>query len=377
MLARLEQELRTLGARTERRPTVLYGWVPASPGLEDQPALGFVAHVDTSPEMTGRDVRPRVHASYNGQDITFPDDPGLVLSPREHPALAAKRGHDVITASGQTLLGADDKAGVAIVMTLVERLVASDAPTHGPVSVAFTTDEEIGHGVDAFDIALFGADAAFTLDGGEAGELEIENFNALGLRVTFSGFNTHPGYAAGKMANAMRAAGRFLASLPMDRSPERTADRAGFVHPWHIDGGVDRVVVQLIARDFDFDQAHRHARQVETLARESAAFTPGVTVVTELTEQYRNMHDAIAARPDLIARAEAAIRRAGIEPVRGLIRGGTDGARLSAMGLPTPNLFAGQHNIHSRLEWVTVQDMEAAVRTCVALVTTEDAESTG
>lgn len=367
LLEQLAEELRDFGLAPDLRTGLLIARVAASPGLEASPCVGFIAHVDTSPEVPGAGVKPIVHEAYDGRDLRFPDDPALTLRPSDHPALAARAGHDIVTASGLTLLGADDKAGVAIVMTLAERLVRGGETPHGPVSLAFTTDEEIGKGADGFDIEAFGAVAAYTLDGGEVGELEAENFNADGVTVTFTGFNTHPGYAKGKMANALRALGHFLAWLPSELSPERTSDREGFAHPHTVAGGVERASVQLILRDFDRDALERHAALVDRLAREAAARVPGVGVDVARNEQYRNMRDALAEHPHVITLAEAAIRAAGIEAVRKPIRGGTDGAKLSAMGLPTPNLFAGQHNIHSRLEWVSVQDMEKAVEMCERL----------
>lgn len=365
LLDRLAAELRTFGVRPDLRPGLLLARLDATPGHEHAPRIGFIAHVDTSPEVPGDGVKPIVHRAYDGRDLVLPDDAAIVLRASEQPALARKLGHDIITASGRTLLGADDKAGVAIVMTLAERLAGGVA--HGPVSIAFTTDEEIGHGADGFDLAAFGAVAAYTLDGGEAGEIEAENFHADGVTVTFTGFNTHPGYAKGKMANALRALGHFLASLPADLSPERTSAREGFAHPHTAGGGVERATAQVILRDFELEALDRHAALVETLAAGAAARVPGVSVKVERVEQYRNMRARLAEHPHVAAFAEQAIREAGLDVLRRPIRGGTDGSKLSAMGLPTPNLFAGQHNIHSRLEWVSVQDMEKAVEVCERL----------
>lgn len=365
LLEALAAELRTMGVRPDLRPGLLIARIDATPGHERAPRIGFIAHVDTSPEVSGEGVKPIVHPAYDGRDLALPDDESIVLRASEQPALARKIGHDIITASGRTLLGADDKAGVAIVMTLAERLVGG--VPHGPVSIAFTTDEEIGHGADGFDIAAFGAVAAYTLDGGEAGEIEAENFHADGVTVTFTGFNTHPGHATGTMANALRALGHLLAALPADVSPERTSDREGFIHPHTAGGGVERASVQLILRDFDLDALERQAALVGELASEAAARVPGVSAHVDRVEQYRNMRDRLAEHPHVVALAEQAIREAGLAVLRRPIRGGTDGAKLSAMGLPTPNLFAGQHNIHSRLEWVSVQDMEKAVEVCERL----------
>lgn len=366
MLERLSGELSAMGIAADLRSDLLLARIPASAGFEQAPCVGFVAHVDTSPELPGAGVSPVVYRAYDGGDIRYADDPALVLRPSEHPALAAKRGHDIVTASGLTLLGGDDKAGVAIVMTLAERLMSSEVP-HGPVSVAFTTDEEIGRGADGFDLEAFGAVAAYTLDGGEIGELESENFNADAAVVTFTGFNTHPGYGKGKMANALRALGHFLASLPAELSPEHTDDRQGFLHPHTIDGGVERATVQVNLRDFDADAMRMHARLVDRLAAQAASKVTGVTHTVEHAEQYRNMHDVLERHPHVVRFAEEAIREAGLTVVRTPIRGGTDGAKLSAMGLPTPNLFSGQHNIHSRLEWISIQDMETSVAVCIHL----------
>ena len=355
-----------MGVQPDLREGLLIAHVAPTPGREGAPCVGFIAHVDTSPEVSGAGVRPLTHEAYDGRDLVLPDDPSLVLRASEQPALAAKAGHDIITASGLTLLGADDKAGVAIVMTLVERLIEGATP-HGRVAVAFTTDEEIGRGADGFDLGAFDAVAAYTLDGGEAGELESENFNADGMTVTFTGFNTHPGYAAGKLANALRALGHFLAALPPDLSPERASDREGFIHPHAASGGVERATTQLIIRDFALDRLDEHAAAVESAANEAAATVPGVSVTIERVEQYRNMRDMLAGHPHVVTFAEEAMREAGLSVIRRPIRGGTDGSKLSAMGLPTPNLFAGQHNIHSRLEWVSLQDMEKAVEVCERL----------
>ena len=366
LLETLATELAALGLRPDLRTGLLIGRIPPSPGRESAPGIGFIAHVDTSPEVSGDGVKPVVHRNYDGRDLLFEDDPALVLRASEQPALARQIGHDIVTASGLTLLGADDKAGVAIAMTLADRLIREQLP-HGPVSLAFTTDEEVGRGSAGFDLEAFGAVAAYTLDGGEAGELEAENFNADSMTVTFTGFNTHPGYAKDRMVNALRALGRFLASLPADLSPERTADRDGFVHPHTVSGGVERASVELILRDFDLDALNRHAALVDALALDAAAAIGGVTVAIARDEQYRNMREGLEAHPQVVRYAEDAIRAAGLTVIRRPIRGGTDGAQLTAMGLPTPNLFAGQHNIHSRLEWVSVQDMEKAVEVCIHL----------
>jgi tripeptide aminopeptidase len=312
-------------------------------------------------------VTPIVHARWDGGDIVLPDDPSAVLRASEHPELAAQIGHDIVTASGLTLLGADDKAGVAVAVEAAAQLTAQPGIPHGRIRLCFTPDEEIGRGADRFDVARFGASCAYTLDGGALGELEFESFSADLMTVRFTGFNTHPGYARGKMVNAIKAAARFVDRLPADRlSPETTDGYDGFVHPYQLETSVDRTIVRVLLRDFATDRLREHQRLVESLARLAAAET-GTQVDFEVREQYRNMREVLDRHPEVVARAREAIRRAGLTPIEKPIRGGTDGSRLSFMGLPTPNLFAGEHNFHSRLEWTSRQDLEAAVRVVIEL----------
>jgi tripeptide aminopeptidase len=340
----------------------LMATIPATRGYEDVPAIGFIAHVDTSPEMRGDDVRPLVHRRYDGRDIVLPDDPAAILRSSDDDALAAQIGNDIVTAAGLTLLGADDKAGVAEIMTAAAHLLGEPEIAHGPIRIAFTPDEEIGRGADRFDVARFGAVCAYTLDGGSLGELEYESFSADAMTLTFGGFNTHPGYAKGRMVNAIRLAARFIDGLPADRlTPETTSGYEGFVHPYQLEAAVDRTKVKLLVRDFASAGLREKESLVEALAREVVAAQPGATVEVEIRESYRNMREVLEQHPHILECARRAMRRAGIEPVERPIRGGTDGSRLSFMGLPTPNLFAGEHNFHSRLEWVSVQDMEKAV----------------
>ena len=346
----------------------LMATVPASRGCEAAPVIGFIAHVDTSPEMSGTDVRPMVHERYDGGDIVLPDDPAAVLRPSSDPALAARVGDDIVTASGLTLLGGDDKAGVAEIMAAAEYLIGHPELRHGTIRIGFTPDEEIGRGADHFDVQRFGAFCAYTLDGGGRGELEWESFSADLFSATFKGFNTHPGYARGTMINAIRVAADFIASLPRDGvSPETTSGYDGFVHPYVVDASVDRTVVKVLIRDFLTGELGTKRAMLEHLARAAADAHPGAVVETALTEQYRNMREVLERYPAVIEHARQAIRAAGLVPIERPIRGGTDGSRLSFMGLPTPNLFAGEHNFHSRLEWVSAQDMEKAVEVVVAL----------
>ena len=333
----------------------------------DVPVVGFVAHVDTSPEMSGENVKPIVHHAWDGRDIALPDDPSAVLRASEQPELAAQIGHDIVTASGTTLLGADDKAGVAAIMAAAEHWLAHPGIPHGAIRICFTPDEEIGRGADRFDVARFGAVCAYTLDGGNRGELEYESFSADAMRVTFVGFNTHPGYAKGRMVNAIKAAARFIDRFPADRlSPETTDGYAGYVHPYQIDASVDRTSVRVLIRDFETAALAEKEALVERLANEVAAET-GTRLEIAVQQSYRNMREVLDRHPDVVHRAREAIRRVGLIPVEKPIRGGTDGSRLSFMGLPTPNLFAGEHNFHSRLEWTSRQDLEKAVEVIVEL----------
>jgi tripeptide aminopeptidase len=284
------------------------------------------------------------------------------------PALASQIGHDVVTASGTTLLGADDKAGVAEIVTAAAYLVDHPEIAHGRIRLAFTPDEEVGRGTLHFDVAAFGADYAYTMDGGSRGEIEIESFSADAITVTFHGFNTHPGYAKGRMVNAIRIAASFIEALPRETlTPETTDGHDGFVHPYVVQAGVERTSVRLLVRDFVTAGLSEKEAMVERLAREAAARYPGATVDIAVEESYRNMKEVLDRHPATAEHAREAIRRAGLEPHSRPIRGGTDGSRLSFMGLPTPNLFAGEHNFHSRLEWVSVQDMEKAVEVIVHL----------
>lgn len=369
LLRDLESELRSLGAAEVRMDPHGYvtATVPATTPKADVPVIGFIAHVDTSPEMTGAGVKPLVHRHYNGSDVVLPDDPSVVLRADDIPELAHRVGDDIVTASGTTLLGADNKAGVAEIMTAVERLIAHPEIPHGRIRIAFTPDEEIGRGTLHFDVAAFGARYAYTMDGGSRGDLECESFSADAVTVTFIGFNTHPGYAKGRMVNAIKAAATFIDALPKDTlSPETTEGYDGFVHPYVMQAGVDRTSVRFIVRDFRTEALIQKESMLAALAEQSATRW-GARVETRVEEQYRNMREVLDRHPAVIDHAREAIRRAGIEPRERPIRGGTDGSKLSFMGLPTANVFAGEQNFHSRLEWVSVQDMEKAVHVIVEL----------
>ena len=342
--------------------------IPATTAKAGVPVIGFIAHVDTSPEMPGAGVTPIVHRTYDGRDLVLPDDPSAVLRLADNPPLAEQIGHDIVTASGTTLLGADNKAGVAEIVTAAAYLVAHPEIPHGPIRIAFTPDEEVGRGTEHFDIARFGAHYAYTMDGGRRGEIQIESFSANAMTVTFHGFNTHPGYARGRMVNAIKVAAAFIDPLPHDAlSPETTAGHDGFVHPYVMQAGVERTSVRLLIRDFSTAALKDKQAMLERLAHDAVAAWPGSRVEFAVEESYRNMKEILDRHPAIAEHAREAIRRAGLEPRTHPIRGGTDGCRLSFMGLPTPNLFAGEHNFHSRLEWVSVQDMEKADEVIVHL----------
>ena len=332
------------------------------------PVVGLIAHVDTSPEASGRGVSPRVLEGYDGGEIRFSGDAHQVLRPEENPVLAGYVGHDLVTSDGTTLLGADDKAGVAEIVAAVAYLVRHPEVPHGPLRIAFTPDEEIGQGTRYFDLARFGAEVAYTVDGSTAGEIEDETFSASAAVITIRGHNIHPGYARGKMVNSIKLAAALLSKLPPDRlSPETTEGRQGYVHPMAIEGGVEETVLRFIVRSFDADELAAQEALLRRLANEVAAEEPRARVTVEVSRSYRNMKEYLAPFPRALTAAEEAVRRAGLRPHRAYIRGGTDGARLSEQGLPTPNLFTGAHDYHSVREWISVQDMGAATATLIHL----------
>jgi tripeptide aminopeptidase len=363
----LVEELRELGLIDVELNE--HGYVFATlPGTVGTPVIALIAHVDTTPETPGGGVVPIVHENYDGGQIVLPGDPSQVIDPVEEAALAERVGHDIVTSDGTTLLGADDKAGVAEIMAAVAYLSGTAEP-RATVRVAFTVDEEVGRGAEHFDVEAFGAEAGYTLDGSGIGELEIETFSARQVRVTIRGRGAHPGTAKGKLVNAVKLAADFVASLPQDSlSPETTEGREGFIHPSRLTASVEDAVVVLIVRDHDDALLEQHTELVRSLAAAIELREPRARVQVEVQETYRNMRSIIDRHPRVVAAAEEAIRRVGLEPVRSLIRGGTDGARLSEMGLPTPNIFTGGQNYHSLREWASVQDMAAAAATVVELV---------
>lgn len=345
----------------------VYATIPAT-STKDVPVLCYCSHVDTAPDCSGTGVKPILHPKYDGSEIILPDDEGVVISTKDHPYLKERIGDDIITASGATLLGADDKAGVAIIMDLANYLIQNPSIKHGKIRILFTPDEEIGRGVAAVDMAKLGAKYGYTLDGGERGHLEGETFSADAVVVTFYGVSAHPGYAKGKMVNAIKVASAFVAMLPKDEwCPEVTEGKQGFVHPTSIEGGLEKATVQFIIRDFETAKLAEYEDRLKGLMRKTVDQFPGATTSFIVKEQYRNMKEVLDSVPQVMDYAEEAYKLAGMDVQRMSIRGGTDGSRLSFMGLPCPNIFTGEMGIHSKQEYVSVQDMEKAVEALVHL----------
>ncbi len=333
------------------------------------PAIGLIAHVDTSPEVSGAGVRPVIHRDYQGGELVLLGVPSQVIRPGDNPALAHCINHDIITTDGTTLLGADNKAGVAEIMTAVEYLSRHPEIAHGPIRVAFTVDEEVGTGTQYFNVEEFGARYAYTIDGETAGELEDETFCADTATVTFGGINMHPGFAKGKMLNSQRLAAEFIDFLPKNTmTPETTDGREGYIHLHSMAGSVEKTVLKYLIRDFTVEGLQEKENLMKTVLDSLRKKYSMLVAELSIDEVYRNMKYILDAHPQVVDYALEAIGRTGLEPRRHSIRGGTDGARLSAMGVPTPNIFTGGHNFHSRLEWISLQDMEKAVETIVHLV---------
>ena len=332
------------------------------------PAICFCSHMDTSPDCTGTNVKPQLWSNYQGGDIALPGDPTQIIRAAEHPALAAQIGHDIVTSDGTTLLGADNKAGLAEIVDAMRFLALHPEIKHGTLKVLFTPDEEIGRGVDRADLKRLAADVAYTIDGESAGHIEDETFSADGATVTIDGVSAHPGFAKGKMENAIKIAARIIDALPKDtRTPETTEGKEGFLHPHSLDAALGRATLKFIVRDFTEQGLRDKEALLEQTVKNVLRDFPRSTYRLEIKPQYRNMKEVLDRHPQIIDNAMEAVRRAGLMPVKSSIRGGTDGSRLSFMGLPCPNIFAGEHAFHSTLEWVSVQDMEAAVRTIVHL----------
>lgn len=332
------------------------------------PVVGFIAHMDTSPDFTGKHVKPRIVSNYDGGDIALDEEENIYLKPDEFPELTKYLGQDIITTDGHTLLGGDDKAGIAEIVTAMAYLIKNPEIEHGKIRICFTPDEEIGQGADHFDVEGFGADFAYTLDGGELGELQFENFNAAFVRLVVHGRNVHPGYAKGKMRNSMRIAHQLASMLPRHETPEHTEGYEGFYHLMSFNGDVEKTELTYIIRDFDSDRFEKRKREMHHLVNKvNAEFGPD-TVEIIMNDQYYNMRTKIEPKMHIVDLAAEAMKRAGVTPLILPIRGGTDGARLSYMGLPTPNIFAGGHNFHGRYEFIPVQSMEKAVKVILQIV---------
>ena len=368
MLNLLRQELTEIGAQ-DVEMTGDSVVVATIPGTADGPTIGFLAHVDTAPQFNATGVKPRVIKGYNGGEITFPDDPDLVLSPEEHPYLTEKIGHDLITASGTTLLGADDKAGVSILMTMARHLLENNDIPHGPIRIAFTPDEEIGRGVTEQLPKDLGADFAYTLDGQELGEIEYESFSADRAVIKITGVSIHPGLAKDKMVNAAHLAAKIVQTLPQaTMTPEVTDGRQGFIHVTDMNGGSSEMEIKLILRDFEMEALEAQREIVRQVCAAVQATEPRATITCDISHQYRNMRYWLEKDMTPVDLAREACREQGIEPVSVPIRGGTDGSRLTEFGTPTPNIFTGMQCIHGPMEWISVQDMAIATETCLSLV---------
>ncbi|MGI8950778.1 MAG: peptidase T [Chitinophagaceae bacterium] len=333
------------------------------------PVICFCSHVDTAPDCSGTNVKPLLHQHFNGDDIILPDDTSQIISTKDYPYLKQKIGDDIITASGLTLLGADDKSGVAIIMDAANYLIKNPQIKHGEIKILFTPDEEVGKGTAKLDLKKLNADFAYTLDGGEAGTLEDETFSADAAAIIIHGVIAHPGYAKNKLVNALKIAGEILAALPKDSlSPETTKKREGFVHPIHVEGIAEKATIEFIIRDFITDNLQKHEARLKSIAEKVLINYPKATMQFEVKEQYRNMKEILDKHPQVVKNAKKAYKRAGLKVVNEPIRGGTDGSRLSFMGLPCPNIFTGMQAIHSKHEWIAVQDMQKAVEVLANLV---------
>jgi tripeptide aminopeptidase len=365
----LADELQAMGIRDAHLDAYgyVYGTIPANTD-KHVPVICFCSHMDTSPDCTGKDVKPQIVRNYRGGDIVLPGDPSQIIRAADQPALADQIGHDIVTSDGTTLLGADNKAGLAEIMDAAQFLLRNPQIKHGALKILFTPDEEIGRGVDKVDLKKLGADFAYTMDGETAGNIEDETFSADAAVVTIEGVSTHPGFAKGKMEHAIKIASAIVDRLPKDTcSPETTEGKQGFLHPIAISGALEKASLSFIVRDFTDQGLQDKEILLENIIKDVMKDYPHSTWRLEIKQQYRNMKQVIDAHPELIDNAMEAIRRTGLTPVKTSIRGGTDGSRLSFMGLPCPNIFAGEHAFHSRLEWVSRQDMEKAVQTIVHL----------
>jgi tripeptide aminopeptidase len=367
----LEQELKELGLSNVEMDQwgYVFGTIPSNSTNPSIPTICFCSHMDTAPDCSGTNVKPIVHRNYTGAPIALPDDPSQVITVERHSYLKAKIGDDIITASGLTLLGADDKAGVAIIMDLAQYLMAHPEIPHGEIRILFTPDEEVGRGVEHLDMAKVNAQYGYTLDGGTLGDIEDETFSADAVNIVIHGISAHPGYAKNKMVNALKVGAQFIGALPTaEWSPETTSGREGFVHPVSFEGGLEKAEISFIIRDHDTSKLAVYEERLETILKSIVDLYPGVHYEFGVTEQYRNMKEVLQHVPFVTDYAIEAMTRAGITPKPAIIRGGTDGSRLSFMGMPCPNIFTGEMAIHSRHEFVSIQDMQKAVNTLIELV---------
>lgn len=367
LLAKELQELGIVDAHMDEHGYV-YATIPANVE-HNVPVICFCSHVDTAPDCSGTNVRPKLHRQYDGRDLILPDDPTQIISPTAYPYLLEKIGDDIITASGNTLLGADDKSGVAVIMDMAQYLMQHPELKHGTIKILFTPDEEVGRGTAKVDLQKLGAQFAYTLDGGEAGDLEDETFSADAVEIVVHGVSVHPGTAKGILVNALKVAGAILDRLPKNEwSPETTEKREGFVHPVQLTGIAEKASIYFIVRDFDTYKLAEHETRLQQIAEQVVAEFPGATMDFVVTEQYRNMKEVLDKHPQVVALARKAIEANGLKVKMEAIRGGTDGSRLSFMGLPCPNIFTGMQNLHGKHEWISVQDMQKASDVLVTLV---------
>ncbi len=367
----LVEELKDLGIADAEMDQwgYVFGTVPSNSENKKLPTICLCSHMDTAPDCSGTNVKPIVHRNYDGTPIVLPDDETQIITTEKHTYLKSKIGDDLITASGLTLLGADDKAGIAIIMDFVQYLFQHPEVKHGDVRILFTPDEEVGRGVEQLDMKKLNADYGYTLDGGQLGDIEDETFSADAVKITFHGISAHPGYAKNKMVNAIKLASEVVASLPKDRwSPEITSNREGFVHPTSIEGGLEQATLQFIIRDHQTSKLEEYEAELKRITESVVNQYPGTTFDFKIIEQYRNMKEILQEIPFVTDYVEQAMIKAGVEPKRTIIRGGTDGSRLSFMGLPCPNIFTGEMAIHSKHEYVSIQDMQKAVKTLVELI---------
>jgi len=365
----LVKELLTIGITDAEMDEngYVYATIPATSDKANIPVLCFCSHMDTSPDCSGENVKPLVHKNYQGQDLVLPDDNSIVLKMAEHPDLKNQIGNDVITASGTTLLGADNKAGLAEIMDAAYQLINHPEIKHGKIRILFTPDEEIGRGVDKADLKRLGADVGYTMDGESAGHFENETFSADGAKLIINGISSHPGFAKGNMQSAIKIAGKVIAALPFELSPEGTEGMEGFVHPVAVSGHAEQAVIDFIIRDFEDEKLVDYANVIRNIANGVIKSFPGATFDLQVKEQYRNMKKILDQHPKITEYGMEAIKRSGLTPELKSIRGGTDGSRLSFMGLPCPNIFAGEHAFHGKQEWVSIQDMQKAVEVILNL----------